>query len=69
MLCVFWQERLTGGEYLVGGRGPFDGLGVLVVLGGEGADVGLQLSDRGMNAPPEPLSGELCKPALDLIDP
>ena len=44
VLCVFWQERLTGGEYLVGGRGPFDGLGVLVVLADEGADVGLQFA-------------------------
>jgi hypothetical protein len=35
----------------------------------EGADVGLQLPDRGMHAPPESLSGELSEPALDLIDP
>jgi hypothetical protein len=33
------------------------------------AAVGLQLPDRGMNALPEPLFGELCKSALDLIDP
>ena len=69
MLCVFWQELLTGRAYLLSGRDPFDGLGVLDVLADEGADVGSQLPDRDMNAPPEPLSGELCKPALDLIDP
>jgi hypothetical protein len=33
------------------------------------AAVGLQLPDRGMNAPPELLFGELCKSVLDLIDP
>jgi hypothetical protein len=60
---------LTEAEYLVGGLGPFEGLWVLVVAVDEGADVGLQLPDRSMNASPGPLSGELCKPALDLIDP
>jgi len=65
----FLAEALDRGEDLVGGLGPFEGLGVLVVPVDEGADVGLQLPDRGMNAAPEPLSGELCKPALDLIDP
>ena len=54
---------------MVGGPGPFEGLGVLVVAVDEGADVGLQLPDRGMNAASEPLSGELSEPALDLIDP
>jgi hypothetical protein len=54
---------------LVGGLGPFEGLWVLVVPVDESSDVGLQLPDRSMNASLEPLSGELCKPALDLIDP
>jgi hypothetical protein len=54
---------------LVGGLGPFEGLGILVATLDEGADVGLQLPDRGVNDPPEPLSGELSELALDLIDP
>jgi len=33
------------------------------------ADVGFELPDGGMNTSPEPLSGELREPALDLIDP
>jgi len=41
-----------------------EGRGVLVVPVDEGTDGGLQVPDRGMNAAPEPLSGELCKPAL-----
>jgi hypothetical protein len=52
-------EALDRGEDLVGGLGPFEGLGVLVGPVDEGADVGLQLSDRAMDAPPEALSGEL----------
>ena len=67
-MCLL-AEALDRGQYLVGGFGPFEGLGVLVVAVDEGVDVGLQLPDRGMNASPELLSGELCKPALDLIDP
>jgi hypothetical protein len=62
-------EALDRGEYLVGGLCPFEGLGVLVVAIDEGADIGLQLPDGSMDATPEPLSGELGKPALDLIDP
>ena len=65
----FLAEAPDRGEYLVGGLGPFEGLGVLVVAVDEGSDIGLQLPDRGMNAPPKALSGELGEPALDLIDP
>ena len=62
-------EALDRGEDLVGGLGPFEGSGILVVPVDEGADIGLQLPDRGMYAPPESLSGEFSEPALDLIDP
>ena len=31
------------------------------------ADVGFELPDGGMNRSPEPLSGELSKPTLDLM--
>jgi hypothetical protein len=54
---------------LVGRFGPFEGLGILVVAIDESADVGFELSHRGMNTSPEPLSGEFSEPAFDLIDP
>jgi hypothetical protein len=54
---------------LVGGCGPFEGLRVLVVAVDEDADIGLQVADGDMDTAPKPLSGELGKPALDLIDP
>lgn len=69
MFCVFWQKTLDSGQDLAGGLGPFEGLEVLVVPVDEGADVGLQLPDRGMDAAAEALSGQLGKPAFDLIDP
>ena len=54
---------------MVGGFGPFERLGILVVPIDERADIGFELLDRGMNTPLKPLSGELSEPALDLIDP
>ncbi len=41
----------------------------MVVPIDERADVGFELPDGGMNTSPEPLSGGLSEPALDLIDP
>ena len=35
----------------------------------EGADIGFELPDGGMNTSPEALSGKLSEPALDLINP
>jgi hypothetical protein len=52
---------------LVGRFGPFEGPWILVVAIDEGADIGFELPDRGMNTLTEPLSGELGKPALDLM--
>ena len=54
---------------MVGRFGPFEGPGILVVPIDKRADVGFELPDGGMNTSPEPLSGELSEPALDLIDP
>ena len=54
---------------MVGGLGPFEGLRVFVVELDEGADVGLELPDGGMNASLDLLSGEFGEPALNLIDP
>jgi hypothetical protein len=54
---------------LVGRFCPFEWPGILVVSIDGGADVSFELSDRGMNAALEPLSGELSELTLDLIDP
>jgi hypothetical protein len=54
---------------LVGRFGPFEGPGILVVPIDERRISAFELPDGGMNAAPEPLSGELSEPALDLIDP
>ena len=62
-------EAFNRSQDLVGGLCPFEGPGVLVVPIDEGADVGLELPDRGVDTSSEPFSGELGKPALDLIDP
>ena len=35
----------------------------------ESADVALEFAGGGMNAAPQLLAGEFCKPALDLVDP
>ena len=62
-------EALNGSQNLVGRFGPFEGPGILVVPIDEAVDIGFEFPDRGMNTSTEPLSGELSKPALDLIDP
>ena len=62
-------ETFYGSQDLIGRFGPFEGPGILVVPVDERADVGFELLDGGMNAAPQPFSGELREPALDLIDP
>ena len=62
-------ETLDGGEDVVGGLRPFEGLGIPVVLFDEGADVGFELPGRGMHAPLELLARQFGEPALHLIDP
>jgi hypothetical protein len=54
---------------LIGRFGPFERPGILVVPIDERVDIGFELPDRGMHTSPEPFSGELSEPALDLIDP
>ena len=56
-------------ETFVDGFGPLLGFGVLVVPVDEGAYVGFQLVDRGMDAALQFLSRKPGEPALDLIDP
>jgi hypothetical protein len=43
-------ESLDGGEDVIGGLGPAEGLGIGVVLVDEGLDAGLQLGDAAMDA-------------------
>lgn len=68
MFC-FLAEALDGGEYLVGGLGPLVGFGVLVVALDEGANVGFELSGRGVDATPQLLAGEFGEPAFNLVGP
>ena len=65
----FVAEAFHGSQDLVGRLGPFEGPGILVVPIDEGADIGFEFPDRGMNTSTEPVSAELGKPAFDLIDP
>ncbi|MCP1843672.1 hypothetical protein J2R78_006639 [Bradyrhizobium sp. USDA 4538] len=62
-------EAFDGRQNLVSGLGPFEWLRVFVVEFDEGADVGLELPDGGMNTSLDLLSGEFGKPALNLVDP
>jgi len=62
-------EAFYGSQDLVGGFGPFEGPWILVVPIDEGADIGFELPDRGVDTSAEPFSGEFREPALDLIDP
>jgi len=62
-------EAFDGSQNLVSRLGPFEGLRIFVVQVDEGADVGLELLDGGVNTSLDLLSGEFSEPALDLIDP
>ena len=65
----FVAEGFDGSQNLVSRLGPFEGLRIFVVQVDEGADVGLELLDGGVNTSLDLLSGEFSEPALDLIDP
>src|SRR5512144_2964380 len=58
-----------GGEDLVGGLGPREGLGIGVGLGDVGADRALKVLGAGEHAAFEPAAGEYGEPALDQIEP
>jgi hypothetical protein len=62
-------EAFDRSQNLVRRLGPFEGPRVFVVRVDEGADIGLQLPDGGVNTSLDLLSSEFSKPALDLIDP
>ena len=61
-------EAFDGGEDVVGGFGPLEGLRVFVVLFDEGADVGFELAGRGVHTALQLLARQFGKPAFDLID-
>ena len=53
----------------IGGLGPDEGLGVVVVGLDEGGNVGLEFVDAAMDAALDLLVGEQREPALDLVEP
>jgi hypothetical protein len=65
----FVAEAFDRRQNLICGLGPPEGLRVSVVQVDEDTDVGLELSDGGVNTSLDLLSGEFSEPALDLIDP
>jgi hypothetical protein len=52
-------EAFHRSQDLVGGFGPFEGFGILVVPIDEGADIIFEQPHGGMNTSTEPLSSEL----------
>ena len=62
-------EAFDGNQNLVCGFGPFERVRVSVVQVDEGTDVGLELSDGGVDTSQDLLAGEFSEPAHDLIDP
>lgn len=62
-------EALHGGEDVVCGLGPAEGLGIGIVGVDAGADVAFEGTGRAVNPAPDLLVGQECEEALDLIDP
>ena len=60
---------LDGGDDLVGIGGPGEGLGLLVVLGDEAVDGGLEVDDGAEDAALQPPLGQLGEEALDGVEP
>ena len=63
------MPALDGGDDFVGIGGPDEGLGVVVVLGEEAVDGGLQVDDGVEDAALEAPLGELGEEALDGVEP
>ena len=57
------------GENGVGGRCPFEGARVQVVMRDEGFDLLYEVFDAAKRAPPNRLLSDVAKPALHLIEP
>ena len=62
-------QAIQLGEDLVGGLGPDEGLGVVVVLGDVAVDGGLQVDDRVEAAAPEAAAGQRREEGLDGVEP
>ncbi len=63
------MPSLDGGDDAVGVGGPDEGFGVMVGLGDEAVDGGLQVGDGTEHAPLEPASGELGEEAFHRVQP
>ena len=63
------SPALDGGEDGVGGFGPDEWFGLVVGLGDEAVDGGLELDDRGEDTALEALPGEPGKPTFDGVGP
>jgi hypothetical protein len=66
---ISFRMRATLPRYLVGGRGPAEGLCAVVVVGHEGVDAGYELLGAGERATTDLALAEDAEPALDLIAP
>src|SRR5215469_16314167 len=68
-LSIGSAEAFDGSEDVIGGLGPFEGLGIGVVMTDEVHDVGAQSLDAAIDAAPDLLVGDEREEALDLIEP
>src|SRR6516164_5712351 len=68
-LSIGSAEAFDGSEDVIGGLGPFEGLGIGVVMTDEVHDVGAQSLDAAIDAAPDLLVGDEGEEALDLIEP
>ncbi len=63
------MPTFDGGNDLVGVGGPMEGLWLLVVFFEEAVDCGLEIDDGVEDAAPEATLRQLCKEALDRVEP
>ena len=63
------MPTIGGGDDFVWIGGPDEGLWLLVVVGDEAIDGGLEINDRSEDAPLEPPSGQPREQSLDRIEP
>ena len=68
-LSIGSAEAFDGSEDVIGGLGPFEGLGIGVVMTDEVHNVGAQSLDAAIDAAPDLLVGDEREEALDLIEP
>jgi hypothetical protein len=66
---IFDAEAFDGGEDIVCGFGPAEGLWVCIVLFDEAADCRAECIEAAVDATPDLAFGEKREEAFDLIDP